>query len=144
MEYSQIQSHGDGASTSTCQSEAWLLPLILWLKLYNPRTPLGPGLGAIDWVGSLLVVCGTLMVLLGIELGGVSQHWRSATVICLVTFGLLFTGPLRYMRAIRQSTPSYRPLHFVIERALRLTHCHSCMPLPSWAAAIGCLYTTKR
>lgn len=64
--------------------------LVLWytLKLHNPRTPLKQGLAAIDWLGSLTIVSGTLMFLLGLELGGASSRWASAEVVCLVVLGL--------------------------------------------------------
>lgn len=62
------------------------------LKLHNPRTPMRQGLKAVDWLGSLTIVGGTLMVLLGLELGGVEKPWNSATVLCLVVFGLLTAG----------------------------------------------------
>jgi hypothetical protein len=39
--------------------------LVFVLKLHNPRTPLKEGLAAVDWLGSLLVVGGTLMLLFG-------------------------------------------------------------------------------
>ncbi|POR35682.1 Putative transporter C3H1.06c [Tolypocladium paradoxum] len=59
------------------------------LKLHNPRTPVKQGLAAIDWVGSLFIIGGTLMLLLGLEFGGVQRPWVSATVICLIVFGVL-------------------------------------------------------
>ncbi|KAK3936171.1 major facilitator superfamily domain-containing protein [Diplogelasinospora grovesii] len=62
------------------------------LKLHNPRTPMRQGLAAVDWLGSLTIVGGTLMVLLGLEFGGVTYPWNSPTVICLIVFGLLTTG----------------------------------------------------
>lgn len=63
--------------------------LIFFLKLHNPRTPLKEGLAAIDWIGNLLVIGGTLMVLIGLEFGGVQFAWDSATVICLIVFGFV-------------------------------------------------------
>ncbi|KAK0630238.1 major facilitator superfamily domain-containing protein [Bombardia bombarda] len=62
------------------------------LKLHNPRTPMRQGLAAVDWLGSLTIVGATLMVLLGLELGGVSRPWNSPTVICLLVFGVLTVG----------------------------------------------------
>jgi MFS family permease len=59
------------------------------LKLHNPRTPIGPGLAAVDWLGSLTVIGGTLMVLMGLEFGNVEFPWDSPTVICLIVFGLV-------------------------------------------------------
>jgi hypothetical protein len=67
--------------------------LYFFLHLHNPKTPVLEGLKAIDWTGSLLVGGGTLMLLLGLEFGGVIFPWNSATVICLIVFGV-FVGSL--------------------------------------------------
>ncbi|KAM3064750.1 hypothetical protein ACMFMG_012064 [Clarireedia jacksonii] len=69
-----------------------LAVLIFFLKLHNPRTPLKQGLAAIDWIGNLLVIGGTLMVLMGLQFGGVQFAWKSATVICLIVFGAFTIG----------------------------------------------------
>ncbi|KAI9171677.1 Efflux pump dotC [Paramyrothecium foliicola] len=66
--------------------------LFFVLKLHNPRTPWKEGLAAIDWVGSLLIIGGTLMLLLGLEFGGVQHPWSSPTVICLIIFGFVTLG----------------------------------------------------
>ncbi|PQE20393.1 major facilitator superfamily transporter protein [Rutstroemia sp. NJR-2017a BBW] len=63
--------------------------LFFFLHLDNPKTPVWDGLKAVDWIGSLLIVGGTLMVLLGLEFGGVTFPWSSATVICLIIFGIV-------------------------------------------------------
>ncbi|CZT07634.1 hypothetical protein WAI453_005124 [Rhynchosporium graminicola] len=64
-----------------------LAVLVFFLKLHNPRTPIKQGLAAIDWIGNLLIIGGTLMVLMGLQFGGVEFAWKSATVICLIVFG---------------------------------------------------------
>lgn len=69
-----------------------MLILAFVLKLHNPRTPMREGLAAVDWLGMSTIVGGTLMVLLGLEFGGVTFPWDSATVICLIVFGLVVTG----------------------------------------------------
>lgn len=69
-----------------------LVVLTFFLKLHNPRTPLKQGLAAIDWVGNLLVIGGTLMILLGLQFGDVQFPWKSATVICLLVFGVITVG----------------------------------------------------
>jgi EmrB/QacA subfamily drug resistance transporter len=61
--------------------------LVFVLKLHNPRTPLVAGLKAVDWLGSVLIMGGTLMLLFGLEFGGVNHPWNSAIVICLIVFG---------------------------------------------------------
>ena len=50
------------------------------------------GLQAIDWMGALTIVGGTLMFLLGLEFGGETFPWNSATVVCLIVFGVLTVG----------------------------------------------------
>jgi EmrB/QacA subfamily drug resistance transporter len=66
--------------------------LFFYLHLDNPRTPVWAGLKAVDWTGSLAIVGGTLMLLLGLEFGGVTYPWSSAMVVCLIVFGILVAG----------------------------------------------------
>ncbi|KAF2093703.1 MFS general substrate transporter [Rhizodiscina lignyota] len=61
--------------------------LLFFLDLQTPRTPLIEGLKAIDWLGSLSSAGGTVMILLGLQFGGVEHPWKSVIVICLVIFG---------------------------------------------------------
>ncbi|KAL8774822.1 MAG: hypothetical protein Q9209_000761 [Squamulea sp. 1 TL-2023] len=63
--------------------------ILMYLDIETPKTPLLAGLKAIDWLGSLTIVCGTIMFLLGLEYGGISYPWTSATVLCLLIFGLV-------------------------------------------------------
>ena len=65
---------------------------MFFLDIETPKTPLLAGLKAIDWLGSITIVGGTVMFLLGLEYGGVSYPWKSATVICLIIFGLVTIG----------------------------------------------------
>ena len=71
-----------------CDGAAFLL-LMFFLDVHTPRTPIVAGLKAIDWLGSLAVVGGTVMFLIGLEFGGVSFPWPSATVVCLIVFGIV-------------------------------------------------------
>ncbi|MCJ1271994.1 hypothetical protein MMC22_011900 [Lobaria immixta] len=66
--------------------------ILFLLDIETPKTPLVAGLKAIDWLGCLAVVSGTIMFLLGLEYGGVTYPWDSATVICLIVFGLFTIG----------------------------------------------------
>jgi len=63
--------------------------LLFFLDIETPKTPLIEGLKAIDWVGSLLIVGATLMFLFGLQYGGETYPWDSATVVCLIVFGVL-------------------------------------------------------
>ncbi|EKG22267.1 Tetracycline resistance protein TetB/drug resistance transporter [Macrophomina phaseolina MS6] len=63
--------------------------ILFFLDVHTPRTPILAGLQAIDWLGSLTVIGGTVMLLLGLEFGGVIHPWSSPIVICLIVFGLV-------------------------------------------------------
>jgi hypothetical protein len=63
--------------------------LCFFLDVHNPRTPFLQGIREIDWLGSVTVACATVMLLLGIQLGGVVFPWHSPTVILLILFGIL-------------------------------------------------------
>jgi len=62
------------------------------LKLHNPQTPLWEGLFAIDWIGSATVVSGTVLLLLGLELGGVTYPWDAPIVLGFVLSGTFLLG----------------------------------------------------
>lgn len=71
---------------------AALVIIAIFLDLKTPKTPLLEGLKAIDWLGALLVVGGVLMFLFGLEYGGVTYPWDSATVLCLIIIGVFTMG----------------------------------------------------
>lgn len=61
----------------------------VFLDVKTPKTPLIAGLKALDWFGCLTIVGGTVMLLLGLNFGGVQFAWSSTTVICLIVFGIV-------------------------------------------------------
>ncbi|KXX77404.1 Vacuolar basic amino acid transporter 5 [Madurella mycetomatis] len=63
--------------------------LLINLRVPTPNTPVLAGLKAIDWTGCLLIVGGALMVLLGLDFGGVTYPWSSVTTISLIVFGAI-------------------------------------------------------
>lgn len=63
--------------------------ILFLLDIETPKTPIGAGLKAIDWVGVITITGGTIMLLLGLEYGGVNFPWSSATVVCLILFGVI-------------------------------------------------------
>ncbi|KAG8527086.1 uncharacterized protein KY384_008515 [Bacidia gigantensis] len=62
--------------------------ILFYLDIETPKTNWIAGLKAIDWIGVLTISGGTVMFLLGLEYGGVNYPWKSATVICLLVFGI--------------------------------------------------------
>lgn len=66
-----------------------LVILFFFLHIESPKTPFWAGLRNIDWTGTFLIIGGTLMFLFGLEFGGVNYPWASATVICLIVFGVI-------------------------------------------------------
>lgn len=65
--------------------------LLVFLDVHNPRTKAMAGIKAIDWAGSLSILGLTLMLLLGLDFGGVIFAWSSPKVICLIIFGCLMS-----------------------------------------------------
>ncbi|KAF2436645.1 MFS general substrate transporter [Tothia fuscella] len=65
-----------------------LILTAVYLKVHTPYTPFWEGIKAIDWLGSLAVVGGTVSLLLGLEFGGVTFAWDSAAVITLIVSGI--------------------------------------------------------
>ena len=68
------------------------LVLVLFLDLHNPRTKLSDGLKAIDWFGTVSILAVILLLLLGLDFGGVTFAWDSPTIICMIVFGTLLIG----------------------------------------------------
>lgn len=66
--------------------------VFFFLKVHTPKTPVMQGLLAMDWIGTLLLVCATVMFLLGLGYGGVAYPWNSAIVVCLIVFGIVVLG----------------------------------------------------
>jgi MFS family permease len=69
-----------------------LIITFFFLEIQTPKTPLVARLRAIDWLGFVAVVGGTVMFLLGLEYGGISYPWDSPTVLCLLIFGIIMLG----------------------------------------------------
>lgn len=65
--------------------------LLIFLDVHNPKTKFTDGIKAVDWVGSFTIIAVMVMVLLGLNFGGVVYPWSSPTVICLVVVGSLMT-----------------------------------------------------
>ena len=61
--------------------------LLVFLDVHNPRTRAIDGLRAIDWLGSLSILGLTIMLLLGLNLGGTVFAWDSSKVIGLIIAG---------------------------------------------------------
>lgn len=62
--------------------------LVFFLHIESPKTPFLAGLRNIDWSGTFFIIGGTLMFLFGLEFGGIKYPWGSATVVCLIVFGV--------------------------------------------------------
>lgn len=74
-----------------CDGAAFII-LLLFLDIDTPKTPFWDGIKAIDWLGTVLIIGGVIMFLLGLQFGGVTQPWDSAEVLCLIILGLFVLG----------------------------------------------------
>ncbi|GKT51039.1 efflux pump dotC [Colletotrichum spaethianum] len=67
-----------------------LLVLFFALKVETPKEAFMTGLRKLDWIGSALIIGGTICLLYGLETGaGGVMPWSSAQVICLILFGVV-------------------------------------------------------
>ncbi|SPO01412.1 related to DHA14-like major facilitator efflux transporter (MFS transporter) [Cephalotrichum gorgonifer] len=65
-----------------------ILVLVFVLRLKSPTIPFAEGLMSLDWIGSIIIVGGTICFLFGLETGASgSQGWSSDVVISLMTVG---------------------------------------------------------
>lgn len=67
------------------------------MDVHNPHTGFRDGLAAIDWLGTISVLGVVLMLLLGLDFGGVVAPWNSATVVCLLVFGAAMLACFLYI-----------------------------------------------
>ncbi|KAI3325327.1 MFS general substrate transporter [Xylariaceae sp. AK1471] len=65
---------------------------LLFLDVNNPRTKLGEGLRAVDWLGTFSILAITTLILVGLDFGGAIFPWNSPKVISLIVFGTLTIG----------------------------------------------------
>ncbi|KAI9505382.1 hypothetical protein GGI25_004654 [Coemansia spiralis] len=66
-----------------------LIIVLLFLRLPQPSGSLMEKLKKVDFLGSLVLIGGTVMLLLALTWGGKSYPWRSAKIICLLVFGIV-------------------------------------------------------
>lgn len=70
--------------------------LAAFLDVHDPRTSLRDGLAAVDWFGGVSMLAVALLLLLGLDFGGVEYPWDSPRVICMIVFGALMIGFFLY------------------------------------------------
>lgn len=61
--------------------------LLMFLDVHSPKTKIIEGIKAVDWFGSFALVGFMVMLLLGLNFGGVEFAWNSPKVICPIVFG---------------------------------------------------------
>ena len=92
------------------------LVLVLTLNIKSPTISLAEGLKTIDWHGISSIVIATLLILIGLQLGGVAAPWNSVLVICLLICGTLMFGVFLVLEWRVARTP-LMPLRFFSSRS---------------------------
>ncbi|KAF2669157.1 MFS general substrate transporter [Microthyrium microscopicum] len=93
-----------------------VLLIITCLRIHNTPTPFWNGIIGIDWLGAITIAGATVMFLLGLQFGGVTYPWSSATVVCLLLFGIL-TFILFFVAQARVSASPIMPFHIFSNRS---------------------------
>ncbi|PYH88018.1 MFS general substrate transporter, partial [Aspergillus ellipticus CBS 707.79] len=115
-----------------------LLALLLFLTLPRiaSQVPLLTSLTQIDYAGLILIILGTLLLLIGLECGGSTYPWRSATTITLLILGPLLIALFLYHQT-RTPHPILPPTLFTSPQnliLLTITFAHSLVFIA------GCFY----
>ena len=107
-----------------------LVTLLFFLRIESPKTPFLEGLRSVDWLGTFMIIGGTLMFLFGLEFGGINYPWDSATVICLIVFGV-FTWVLAFLAEWKLAKYPIIPPRLFNEwynvLVLLVCFCHGCV-----------------
>jgi hypothetical protein len=98
-----------------CSGFAFVV-LCFCLHVHNPRTSILRGIQAIDWLGTLAILGLGIMILLGLNIGGVITPWSPSKVICLLVFGFFGGILLCFMRRDLQRIHSCHCTYFVTTR----------------------------
>jgi MFS family permease len=61
-----------------------IIALYFTLHLQNPRTSLFNGLKSMDWLGTFTIITATILLLVGLQVGGTSSYGSPPVITCLV------------------------------------------------------------
>ncbi|KAH8671725.1 major facilitator superfamily-domain-containing protein [Xylariales sp. PMI_506] len=85
-----------------------LVMLCFVLRVDNKPVGVVEGLKTLDWVGSILIVGGTICFLYGLESGSSGLYsWSSAMVVCTLVFGILILAAFFAYEARFASNPIF-------------------------------------
>ncbi|KAB8238106.1 MDR family MFS transporter [Aspergillus alliaceus] len=109
-----------------CSALGFVVPI--WLLDLEPnRSSFQSGLKHIDWLGSITILGVTILILLGLDFGGVTFPWQSPKVVCLIVFGVFMLVLFIYNEARLAKYPII-PLRLFKRRsniaALLVCFCH--------------------
>lgn len=109
-----------------------LVLLFTLLDVHNPRTALKDGVVAFDWLGTISIVGVTLLLLMGLDFGGVTFPWSSPTVICLIIFGMVMIAVFIFTEK-RVANYPLMPLKVSLQNpdTNHLPHTNHCRPRSS-------------
>ena len=80
-------------------SGAAALLILLFLDIQHEHTSFLDGIKAVDWLGIFTFLGFTLMILLGLDFGGVLFPWDSAKIIALLVVGGIMIFAFIYSEA---------------------------------------------
>ncbi|KAH8711810.1 major facilitator superfamily domain-containing protein [Phaeosphaeriaceae sp. PMI808] len=88
-----------------------IITLCFTLQLHNPRTPLLSGIASMDWLGTVTILTATILLLVGLQLGG-ETSFATPIAIGFIAFGscLFATFPITQWWEGRRSRNPILPL----------------------------------
>jgi Fungal trichothecene efflux pump (TRI12) len=111
--------------------------ILIFLDVHDPKTSFMDGLRAIDWLGSVLILATTLMLLLGLDFGGETFPWSSSNVICLLVFGCL-ASVFFVLSELKVARYPVMPLHVFKQRTNLAT-----LVVSLCQGIVSCIHTSR-
>jgi MFS family permease len=89
-----------------------IVVIFLTLRLHDPRTPLVTGLRSMDWGGTITILAATILLLVGLQLGGGTSYHTPVNIAMLVLGSVAYIAfPITQWWAGRQGRSPIMPIH---------------------------------
>jgi len=88
------------------------------LRLHSPRMPVIEGLASMDWLGTATIVTATVLVLVGLQSGGIGSYANPSVITCLVFGSVAYLAfPFSQWREAKRGGTPIMPLRLFRDRS---------------------------
>ena len=88
------------------------------LRLHSPRMPVIEGLASMDWLGTATIITATVLVLVGLQSGGIGSYANPSVITCLVFGSVAYLAfPFSQWREAKRGGTPIMPLRLFGDRS---------------------------